>query len=80
MTQDIDEVKKRLKQAEKERIAKGFICHLCGAVMGRASKYYHLRTFHQGSVLKTENLNKSAYFDWPQLLLKFVSSVSTQFE
>ena len=42
-------MKKKLKQAEKERIKKGFICHLCGAVMGRASKYYHLRTFHKGS-------------------------------
>ena len=49
-------MKKRLKQAEKERIAKGFICHLCGAVMGRASKYYHLRTFHQGGVLERVNL------------------------
>ena len=55
-SQNIDEVRKKIREA---KLQQRFICHLCGAKMWLGSKYYHLRTFHQGSAGHTQYTNIS---------------------
>ena len=74
-SQNIDEVRKKIREA---KLQQRFICHLCGAKMWLGSKYYHLRTFHQGSVLEPENLiiYAKGHYLGHNLFLKFACTKS----